>query len=115
MQFAALERVLPFDLVEDIRMRVLVAEEQPVAAASTTVDTFLHEAAERCDAGAGAHHDDVARPILRQAEALAALDEYRQLVAFGSAREEVRRRTPARVPLDLVLALRHGERRLVTD
>ena len=57
---AVLERVLPFELVEEIVGEAAVAEEQPAAARGAGGAALLHEGAERRDAGAGPDHDDVA-------------------------------------------------------
>src|SRR5215467_3146142 len=57
---AVLERVLPLELVEEVVRVVAVAEEQPGPAGGAHGAALLHEGAERCDAGAGADHDDVA-------------------------------------------------------
>src|SRR5579872_6564934 len=53
---------------------MLVAEEQPIAPRCAAFRAFLQEGAERGDAGAGAYHDDILCIIIRQPEALVALD-----------------------------------------
>src|SRR5204862_2858010 len=55
-----LERVLPFELIEEIVREGAVAEEQPAAAFRLRRTALLNEGAKRRDAGAGADHDDVA-------------------------------------------------------
>src|SRR5262249_15590657 len=71
----ALERLLPFDWIEKIAVELRIAEQQPVAAVRAERGAFLHEAAEWRHAGARADHDDVARGILWQAEALVPFDK----------------------------------------
>src|SRR5438445_12489647 len=82
MQRAGLERLLPFDLIQEIRAEMRIAEEQPVAAAGARCHrarfrAFLHEAAKWRNAGAGADHDHVARSVRRQTEALVRFDKDR--------------------------------------
>jgi hypothetical protein len=59
---AALEVVLPLELIEEIVEVVLVAHEQPVFAGVSERGAVFDEGAERRDAGAGADHDDRREP-----------------------------------------------------
>ena len=115
LQCAALQRLLPFQLIEKIAARVRVAEQQPVAAAGIDRTAFLHKTAERCDAGARADHDDVARGVGGQPEAFVAFDEYRQRHAFFAGGEKMRGRTPALCVAVLVLDMRDSEVRFIAD
>lgn len=115
MQRAALECVLPLDLVEEILAGVRVAEEQPVATGGGDGFALLHEGAERRDAGARADHDDVLRAVGGQAEALVVLDVDLHLRAFLAGGEEMRGRAPAGRVASGVLDMGNGEVRFVAD
>src|SRR5262249_6854370 len=58
-QRAIRERLLPFELIEEIVGEAAVAEEQPVASCRGGCTAFLYEGAERRDAGPRPDHDDV--------------------------------------------------------
>src|SRR5262245_12391117 len=77
---------------------------------------MLQEAAIRCDSGAGADHDDVARGIGGQAEPLVRLDENpaARVIAF-EAREVRGRRTETTLSIELVVYDRDRHVNLVAD
>ena len=79
------------------------AEQQPVAAVGAGLGTLLDEAAERGHAGAGTDHDDVARCIGRNAEALVGFDVDRGVVAFVQRGKEAAGRADMRVAEGLVI------------
>ena len=60
---AVLERILPFELIEEIMGEAAVAEEQPAAPGGSSRAALLHERPERRNAGSRPDHDDV--PIWR--------------------------------------------------
>jgi hypothetical protein len=92
MQALALEGLLPLDLVEEVVIQRAAAEEQPVPARGAGGLALLQEAAERRNAGARPHHDDVARTVGRYAEAVVLLDPHLHVRIRGRVHHEMRRR-----------------------
>lgn len=113
VQLAALQGQLPFGLVQEIGIEVLGAEEQPVTALGAGFRALLHEAAERCHAGARADHQDVAIGIGRHAEAVVGFDVHRRSVAFGKRGQKAAGRTQVRMPMRLVGDLVHRQMHLI--
>src|SRR5690606_12864354 len=97
---AVLSVAQPFELVEEVAREVAVAEDQPVVALVTVLAAMLDKRAIGRDAGAGADHDDGRAAILRQPEAIVALDKHRYLRC--AAREEAGGRPPV-LPAELLV------------
>ena len=80
-QHAALQQVLPFELVQEVVRVVAMAEHQPVPTARPDGIALLHEGAERRDPGARPDHDDRPLGIMRQAEMRGRLEKHAHPVA----------------------------------
>ena len=92
-----------------------VAEEQPAAALGLRGPALLDESAERRDACAGTHHDDVLVGR-RQREMLVRLDLYAHVVAaLEPLGHVVRRNALARAAMAFVTHRRNQQVRLIAD
>src|SRR5712671_3083960 len=114
-QRPVLQGILPFELVEEVVGVVAVAEEQPGFSGGARAAALLDEAAERRDAGARTHHDDVAIGR-RQAEMLVGPQLHPHAVALAQALgDEARRHAGAAAPMAVVAHRRNQQMRLVAD
>ena len=79
---AVFAEIYPFELVEEIVGKALVAEEKPVFAAVAVGAALLHEGAERRDTCTRAYHNDGGVAVFGEAEMRVGFDEDTHFAAF---------------------------------
>src|SRR2546423_5299739 len=89
-QYAVLQPLLPFHLIEEVAAEIALAKEQPRAARGSANLPLLKEGAERGDARAGADHDD-RNVVVGKTEVRVLLDVDRDHVAHLEPIGDLRR------------------------
>jgi len=111
-QEAAVAHRGQFVAIVEVGLRMLFAEEQPVASARAARLPLVQEAAERRDAGAGADHHDRHVAVHRRPEVCGLLHEHRHAAVFRAIGEKRRGDAFACAPPVVIADGRHRQMNL---